>query len=283
MRQLLATDTDSGDTTGNTLSQLSQLTLEDWLWSGAILGTAFIVALGMRRVVQRLLRNASNPYVGTLLGRLTAFIVFSIGFVYALNRIGVSIAPLLGIFGLLGLALAFAFQDILENFIAGILMSIRKPFESGDQVTTVGFSGVVEDINLRTIDLRTFAGERVFIPNAMVWKEPIVNHTLLGNRRTTIDIGVGYDADLELATTTIVDAASTVEGVSSEPSPEAFVHAFGDSGIDIAVRFWHQPSISNEWRVRDGVAKAVKAALDREGIDIPFPQRVVHVDRGDDL
>ncbi|MBT8199530.1 MAG: mechanosensitive ion channel family protein, partial [Acidimicrobiia bacterium] len=244
---------------------------------------AFILALGTRRVVQRLLRNASNPYVGTLLGRLTAFVVFSIGFVYALNRIGVSIAPLLGIFGLLGLALAFAFQDILENFIAGILMSIRKPFESGDQVTTVGFSGVVEDINLRTIDLRTFAGERVFIPNAMVWKEPIVNHTLLGNRRTTLDIGVGYDADLELATSTIVDAVSTVDGVSSEPAPEAFAHAFGDSGIDIAIRFWHQPAISDEWRVRDGVAKAVKAALDREGIEIPFPQRVVHIDRDDHL
>lgn len=278
----MATDANAADATTDTLSQLTQLTLADWLWAAGLIVGAVLLAIAARRVVQRLLSNASNPYVGTLLGRLAAFVVFSIGFVYALSRVGVSIAPLLGIFGLFGLALAFAFQDILENFIAGILMSIRKPFESGDQVTTVGFSGVVEDINLRTIDLRTFAGERVFIPNAMVWKEPIVNHTLLGIRRTTIDIGVGYQSDLEVATTTIVEAASSVEGVSPDPGPEAFVHAFGDSGIDIAVRFWHQPAISDEWRVRDSVAKAVKAALDQAGIEIPFPQRVVHLNRTED-
>lgn len=265
------------DSAADTLTQVSDLRLEDWLWAGGVIAAAILLAIAARRVVQRLLRQVSNPFIATLLGRFTAFIVFGLGFIYALSRVGVSIAPLLGLFGLFGLALAFAFQDILENFIAGILMSIRKPFESGDQVTTVGYSGVVEDITLRTVELRTFAGERVFIPNATVWKEPLINHTLLGARRTSLDIGVGYGADLDVATSTIAEAVASVTGVKAAPAPEAFVHAFGASSIDIAIRFWHEPQISEEWAVRDAVAKAVKSALDAAGIEIPFPQRVVSI------
>lgn len=258
------------------LVDLGALTLADWLWAGALILGAVIIGLILKRILRRMLVSSAGVFVARLVGRMVAFGVIAIGFVYALNQVGVSIAPLLGVLGIAGLALALAFQDILENFIAGVLISVRKPFTAGDQITTVGYSGVVEEIDLRAIQLRTYEGERVFIPNATVWKEPMENHTLLGPRRTRLDVGVNYATDLERATKLIIDAVSRVDGVETDPAPEAFVHQFGDSSIDIAVRFWHQPETRHEWMVRDAVAKRIKATLDEAGIGIPFPQRVVH-------
>lgn len=272
--QLAQEDTGEGSGT-STLSEISALTLSDWLWAGGLILGAIVIATIGRRVTTRLVGAKADDLVARLLGRMVGLGIFTLGLIYALNQVGVSITPLLGIVGLFGLALAFAFQDILENFIAGILMSLRRPISTGDQITTAGFSGTVDDISLRSVQLTTYAGERVFVPNAMVWKDSIVNHTVLGPRRTTLDVGVEYDADLEKATSTLVAAVRDVDGVHSEPAPQAYVHGFGASSIDIAIRFWHDPAIAEEWRVRDGVAKKVKRALDDAGIGIPFPQRVV--------
>lgn len=265
----------SSDGTQDSLTALSALTLSDWLWAGGLVLVALLLAVAGKRITQKLVASRADQLVSRLLGRLVALAIFAVGFVYALNQVGVSIAPLLGILGLLGLALAFAFQEILENFIAGILMSLRRPLTTGDQVTTAGHSGIVEDINLRSVEIKTYSGERVYVPNAMVWKDVIVNHTELGPRRTTLDVGVDYDADLGKATSTILDAVDRVDEVLTEPAAEAFVHGFGSSSIDIAIRFWHEPEKAVEWRVRDAVAKEVKKALDDVGIGIPFPQRVV--------
>lgn len=272
----IAAQTNTDEPVPNTLDELSALTLSDWLWAGGLIVGSFVAAIVVRRVVEKVFSGAANPLVARLLGRLAAFGVFALAFIYALRQIGVSVGPLLGVLGLAGLALAFAFQGILENFIAGVLMSLRRPFAQGDQISSGGFDGIVDDINLRAVELRTYAGERVYLPNATVWKSPIVNHTALGARRTTLDIGVDYDADLDEATQAILDAVDSVEGVKSEPRPEAFVHSFGGSSVDIAVRFWHEPEIATEWRVRDAVARSIKVALDTKGIGIPFPQQVVH-------
>lgn len=269
------TGTGTSDGTQDSLAALSALTLGDWLWAGGLVLAAIVLAVVGKRITQKLVSARADDLVARLLGRLVALAIAAVGFVYALNQVGVSIAPLLGILGLLGLALAFAFQEILENFIAGILMSLRRPITAGDQVTTAGHSGTVEDINLRAVELKTYSGERVYIPNAMVWKDVIVNHTELGPRRTTLDVGVDYDADLDTATASILDAVGRVSGVLDDPGPEAFVHGFGGSSIDIAIRFWHEPQKAVEWQVRDAVAKEVKKALDEVGIGIPFPQRVV--------
>lgn len=273
----LAADDDLSSVT----NELSGLSLADWVWAGSIIIGVVVISFIVRRLLMKMWTDPESGYAARVVGRLASYVIVVFGFVYALGQVGVSVGPLLGALGVVGLALAFAFQDILENFIAGILMVLRRPFTVGDQITTNDYSGTVEDVTLRSMALRTYAGERVHVPNAMIWKNPIVNHTELGDRRTTLEVGVAYDTDLDHAATVMADAVAGVEGLAVDRPIEVFVHEFGESSIDYVVRFWHHPQRSVEWTVRDRVARALKRALDDAGIEIPFPQRVVHIQRDD--
>ena len=130
-------------------------------------------------------------------------------------------------------------------------------------------------MNFRTVVLRTFDGERVYVPCAEVLENPIVNYTIKGKRRTTLTIGVDYEADPDKARAVLLDATSRVDGVLAKPEPEVWVEAFGESSVDLAVRYWHAPDVATLWQVRNEVAIVCKRALDDAGIRIPFPQRVI--------
>ncbi len=271
----LAAQTEAPDVE-ETLSELSRLTATDWLIAGAIIVGALLIGLALRALTTKAL-SGKGPLMARLVGRLVFGLVLAFGLVYALNQVGVSIGPLLGFLGLFGLALALAFQEVLGNFIAGIMLSIQRPFRVGDEIRSSGYEGVVEDVSLRTTTIRTFDGVQVYIPNNEVWKNAIENSTETDLRRTTFALGVGYGDDLDSAQKLILETLERVEGVADEPAPQAFVHEFGDSSINYAVRYWHGSPIADEWRVRDEVARSLKRALDDAGVEIPFPQLDLHV------
>lgn len=248
----------------------------DWLVAGVVLGVSVVLALVAGRILSRLFeRRGSEGFVADLLGRLVGYVVVAVGLVYALSVLGVRVGPLLGALGIAGVALAFALKDILENFIAGILLQIRRPFDKGDQIITGDYEGTVREVNARSVVIDQPSGEQVIVPSASLINQPIVNLTAHGLRRTTLEVGVAYDTDLDQAKEVIETALAAVDGVADHPAPETRVYQFGDSSIDIAVRYWHAPTIARMWSVRDDAARAVKAALDAAGIEIPFPQRVV--------
>lgn len=254
------------------LESLSRLTPMDWLIAGGIILGGVILARLVSALLGRLLsRISTSTHASRLVARFGAYLIVVFAFVYALNSVNVPIAPLLGALGLIGIALAFAFQDILENFIAGLGMQLRRPMRPGDEVMTNDYEGVVRDITLRTVQMTTFDGETVYLPNAMVWKNPIVNPT----DRPTLMVDVAYTT-LDLAKSVLESATAAVEGVMAEPAPTARVLEFGESSIDFAVHFWHRPQMAQVWQVRDEVARSVKRHLDAAGIEIPFPQRVLH-------
>lgn len=257
-----------------------RLGASDWLQAAIIFVVAILIAFGVQRALVHFVeRSDSDHSAALLIGRFAGYVIVLIGLVYALATLDVRIGPLLGALGLGGIALAFALQDIVENFIAGILLQVRRPFRRGDQVVTNDFEGIVEDVNLRTVVLRTFDGERVLVPNGQVLKNPIVNHTTHGRRRTTVYVGVAYDTDLDAAQEVLLGAVREVEGVRSAPGPEAYVDEFADSSINFAVRYWHAPEVSALWRVRDRVTRAIKKELDAAGIEIAFPQLTLWTDR----
>ena len=265
------------------LGQFSGLGWEDW----AIAAGTFVLGLIIARIVGSFVKRAvdktpASEFVGVVLSRIAVGIIGFLGFYFALQSLGVPLGPLVGALGIAGLALAFAFQDILENVIAGLLMLMRRPIGIGDEVATNDYEGIVKDITLRAIELTTLDGKTVFIPNAMVWKNPVVNITMTPERRTTLEVGVSYDSNLDEVKALLERIVPGVEGVQAEPAPRAMVYQFGASSIDFAVNYWHQSDTATLWRVRDEVARRVKSAFDDAGIEIPFPQRVVHLPDGAD-
>lgn len=248
----------------------------DWLRAGAI----FVAGIVLSQLVKRLTASFVQRGDGTrlaaqLVGRVVGGLVVVGGIVYALQVLGVRLGPVLGALGIGGLALAFAAQTILENLFASILLQSRRPFRRGDQIETNEIEGTVEDVNFRTVVVRTYAGERVLVPCSQVLNNPITNFTVGGRRRTTLTVGVAYDTDLATAQRVLQGAMRSIDGVRSDPTPEVWVEEFNESSIDFALRFWHAPDIATLWRVRSGVAMAVKSALDAAGITIPFPQRTL--------
>lgn len=251
------------------------LTAWDWGTAGIIMAAAIVMSPIVRRIVVSVFERAgSDPLIANLIGRLAVYTTILVGLVYALEDLGVAIGPVLGALGIAGIAVAFALQDILANFVGGVIIQLRRPFTTGDEISSGGYVGTVVSVDARSVMIRALDGEIVHIPSSMVIKDPLVNYTAESQRRTTLMVGVAYDTDLSLAEDVLVEATASVTGVRTRPAPQALVEQFGESSIDFAVRFWHDAHIGDMWQVRHEVATAVKRKLDAAGITIPFPQRV---------
>ena len=251
------------------------VTLSEVLQSLSVFVATIVVSLLLQRVLIRWGAFHGSPHVGRILGRFLGVVIVGVGLIYSLDIVGVRIGPLVGALGIGGIALAFAAQDLLANLISGVMISIRRPIRFGEQIATGEYEGTVEDVNLRTVEIRSYDGNTVLVPNKDVLQNPIINYTRTPYRRTELVVGVAYDTDLEQARQVLLDACGAVEEVRKQPPPEAWVFEFGESSINIALRYWHPADIASVWRVRSAVAIAAKHALDEAGMTIPFPQRTL--------
>ncbi len=251
------------------------LTPWDWGKAGIIVVVAVVGSRAVKFLLKRMLASRWDTAVVDLMARLVGYAIVAFGVIYALEQLGVQVGPLLGALGIVGIALAFALQDILENFVAGLLLQIRRPFSYGDQISSGDIQGTVESIDARSVTVVTPDGETVYVPSSQVITGAIYNHTERGSRRSTIAIGVAYGSDLDRVKAVFADAVTGLEAVSDSPAPEVLFTAFGDSSIDFLVRFWHPPSIADSWKARDAVGLALDKAAAEAGIEIPFPQRVI--------
>ncbi len=193
----------------------------------------------------------------------------------ALSVAGIEVGAALAGLGLLGLALAFAFQNILENFIAGILILIRKPFRIGDQIIASEYEGTVVDVNMRITKLHGYDGVSLLLPNADVFRNPLVNLTELGRRRSSVAIGVDYRDDHDAVAGIVGSAVAAVEGVLPEPLPEVLCTGLGDSSVDFEIRYWTLPDIRSVRHTQDRVLRAAKSAVEGAGMSIPWPIRTL--------
>ncbi len=257
-------------------SGISEVTTGEWVLAAGVLLASILASIVVGRLVERLLRDYGPVSIRHLFGRLVSLLIVTLGFFYALSSVDVAVGPLLGGLGIIGIALAFALQDILANFAAGVMIQARRPIRIGDQIVTNEYEGQVEDVNFRVVRIRTFDGEEVYVPNSMVLQNPITNWTRTPTRRTSLVIGVAYDTDLALAQRRMVEALSGVdEIITDEHEVEALAFEFAESSINFEVRFWHGATIIEMWQARDAAAQALKRALDEAGITIPFPQRTL--------
>jgi small-conductance mechanosensitive channel len=214
-----------------------------------------------------------------LLGQLTYTTMWIVGLLVAITIIFPSInaGSLLAGLGVTGIVLGFAFKDIVENFIAGVLILWRFPIEIGDWIEVEGIEGKVERINIRMTELRQVDGDLVLMPNAVIFTNPTINWTNMKVRRTTIICGVAYDEDVATSRRIIHDAVKTCSTVNDDPqhAVQIFAQEFASSSINFEVTWWTGSTPLDIRESRDEVVQAVKEALDREGIEIPFPYRTL--------
>lgn len=239
-----------------------------------VLGLLLVTVL-VRAIDRAFDRSRVEHAVQRLVGNLLRATLVLVVVLMALSLAGVQVGAVLAALGLAGFALAFALQNILENFVAGILILIRKPFGRGDQIESHHHQGTVEDIDLRVTRLRDFDGELVLIPNAMVFAEPIINLTRLGPRRTRLTVGVDYGDDHDEARAVLLGAVRRVAGVLEAPAPEVLLTELADSSVDFEVAYWTSPQIREVRHVRDRVLAACKRDLEEAGMTIPWPIRTL--------
>ncbi len=232
---------------------------------------AWLIGRGVRWLARRLLLRTNTNSFATVMSKLIGWIITTIGVLLALAVTFPSVKPVdvLAGLGFFSVALGFAFQDILQNLLAGVLLLFRDPFAAGDQIQVLERAGTVERITIRETVLRTFDGKRVLIPNADVYQNAIEIQTAFPQRRTGFVVGVAYEADLSQAMVVITEALTGIEGVDPRPPPEAVMLELASATVNIEARFWSAPTQGDALTVQTRAITAVKVALDRAGIEMP--------------
>ena len=185
-------------------------------------------------------------------------------------------SQMIQLLGISSVAIGFAFKDILQNFLAGLLLLMTEPFQLNDQVKIGDFEGTVEDIQTRATVICTYDGRRVVIPNGEVFNKAIIVNTAYEKRRLEHDLSIGYDEDIDTARRVIVQTLRDTPNVMNEPEPEVLAMELGDSSIVLRARWWiNPPRQVDVMQARDQVITRVKRALDKAGIEIPYPKHVV--------
>lgn len=239
-----------------------------------ILFTTWIIARFAVRIADLLVgRMDIRPSLKALLDTLVRLAIWLVGLMLAAVIVmpGLTPATLLAGLGIGAVAIGFAFQDIFENFFAGVLIMVRKKMQIGDIIECEGISGRVEFITLRESHIRSLSNELTIVPNAMLFKNPVKILTDDDQRRHEVVVGVSYDTDLDRAADVIRRAVEKVEVIDRTRPIDVFAQEFNASSIDFLVRWWAGSTPKAGWESKDRAVRAIKRALDDAGIEIPFP------------
>lgn len=240
--------------------------------------TFWFVAKFSRRLIKNLTRNKQSRNLGLVLARLSQGFIILMGAFIALAIVVPSFKPgdLVQLLGVSGVAVGFAFRDILQNFLAGILILITEPFTLKDQIVFGDFEGTVEHIQTRATIIRTYDGRRVVIPNAELFTNSVTVNTAFDQRRLEYDIGIGYGDDVAEAKKIILDVLRNNQDTLQDPAPEALVVDLAGSTINIRARWWvSPPRQADALQAQDQILTEINNRLPAAGIDLPFPTQQI--------
>lgn len=239
----------------------------------------FFVARAIKKIVRNLTRDRRQARnLGMVLGRLAQGTTILVGLFIALIIVIPSLkaSDLVQLLGISGVAIGFAFRDILQNFLAGILILLTEPFQIDDQIVFKDFEGTVENIETRATTIRTYDGRRIVIPNSELFTNSVTVNTAFENRRLEYDIGIGYGDDIDEARRLILEAMHETGGVLKTPTPDAIVVELAGSTVNIRARWWVQPPRrADVLDLQDRVLTNIKNKLTANGIDLPFPTQQI--------
>lgn len=255
----------------------------DWIWNllpHLILAAVILFAgLWIIRIINNLVRRFfdKKDYDPTLESFLQSFIRISLKVLLAVlvvTQLGVKTSSLVAMIGAAGLAIGLALQGSLANFAGGVLILLFKPFKVGDWISAQGIDGSVKEISIFNTKLNTFGNQIAIIPNGQLANGNIVNYNAESLRRENYKVGISYNSNIKTAKDILLEICQNDERILKDPIPEVYVDSLGDSSVNLTLRFWAPNDVF--WPARFNVIEQSKIKFDEAGIEIPFPQRVVH-------
>ncbi|MDT0605646.1 mechanosensitive ion channel family protein [Croceitalea rosinachiae] len=255
----------------------------DWIWEllpNIILAAVLlIVGLWVVRFLNRMVKKFFDhkDYDLTLESFLQSFISITLKvllFVLVVTQLGVKTSSLVAVVGAAGLAIGLALQGSLANFAGGVLILLFKPFKVGDWISAQGVDGAVKEITIFSTKLNTFGNQLAIIPNGQLSNGNVINYNAESTRRENYTVGIGYGSNIKEAKDILLKICAEDERILVDPAPEVYVGELGDSSVNLTLRFWARNEVF--WPARFNVIEQSKLRFDQAGIEIPFPQRVVH-------
>lgn len=247
-----------------------------------LIGAIVILVIGLW--IAKLLTNSFNKMLikkntdETLAKFFTAMVrIGLIAFVViaAISQVGVETTSFVAVLGAAGLAVGLALQGSLSNFASGVMLIIFKPIKVGDYIEGGGIDGTVKEIGIFVTTLTSLDNKVIFVPNSKMASDNIVNYTMNDTRRVDLVFGIGYGDDINKSKAAINEVLDNNSRILKDPKPDVFVSELGDSSVNFVVRPWCKTD--HYWDVYFEVTEAIKKTFDDQNIEIPFPQRDVHI------
>ncbi len=238
-----------------------------------ILGAGWIIGKYLQKAINRAARL--DETISSFLGGFAKYAVFAFAGVIVLGQFGVETASLIAVLGAAGLAIGLALQGTLSNIAAGVMMLVLRPFNVGDYIDFGGNGGTVKSLGLFGTELSTPDNVYIFAPNSSIWGSNIYNYSRNLQRRMDIDFGISYNDDIGKAIKIVQKVLDDEERLvtSEDKKPTVMTAGMGASSVDLKARFWCKSS--DYWALKWDLTKAIKEALDKNGITIPFPTRTI--------
>ena len=248
----------------------------------SLIGAIIVLFVGVwicrliRKFVRRLMIARSvDITIQNFVNELLRWVLYIILFLTVIQKVGVPVSSFLGALAAAGVAIGLALQGSLSNFAGGIMLLILKPFRIGDSIEAKGHIGIVERIGMFYTTLIKFGNERVIIPNGPLFSDNIINYSQNPTRRHNIIVGIGYGSDLKKAKEILYRLAKECPTALQEPPAVVYVEELADSSVNLSLRIWS--NTENYLETRFYLIEQIKLTFDKEGIEIPFPQRDVHI------
>ncbi|NWF63707.1 MAG: mechanosensitive ion channel family protein [Chloroflexi bacterium] len=257
--------------------QLSALTkaLPNVLTALLILAGSYYAGIWLSRILNRVLQKQNaEPGISHLLSQILKWTILSLGFITALQRFFDVTAFLTGL-GIIGFTIGFALQNIMQNFVSGVILLVQRPFKVNDEVNLSGHEGTVKKIGLRTTEIRLRNGLLVFLPNADVLAQPIINLSRANGFRVELPVSIPYEADAEKVRAVILNQIQSIPGVLEIPAPQALFHTFGNFSIDLTVQFWINNTTTDYHAAKDMALTKIKRAFEDMGMEVPYPVQIM--------
>ena len=238
----------------------------------------FTAGIGRKILKGALEKRDVDPSIVSFVASLTYVLILTFTVLAALAKFGIQTASFVAVLGAAGFAIGFALQGSLANFAAGVLILVLRPYRVGDVIESAGVIGAVKEILLFTTVLSTPDNIKIMVPNGKIFGNVIKNVSAYDTRRVDMVMGIGYTSDIQKAYDVMSEIMKVDDRILSDPAPQIAVSELADSSVNLVVRPWVKKE--DYWKVKFDLTRKFKEAFDENGIDIPFPQQVVHMMQG---